>query len=495
LLAIAMSLATGCNAFQPKPPPAPFAAPQATIDTAAFVGTPLGGPTTRPAVAPARPTDALAVRITLVSLEKVSTAGDPLASVARLVSATRLGTPVLPTARLTRAARMIELKDADAFAATVVAPSGGASAVLAEGQAALLPGLTASVTASDPTPLDPRLAGGAVSRLVSVSVHRPTKPTASGVAQPIDIALVMQDLAAAPVENAPEDMSSAATQPARGKASPAAPVAPQIVQRELAVLGRAVGDRDVVVLTLPFKFGGAPGEGVAAIIDVRRGTDDADHKAAIARTLQQSTESARAAVERDATLQAALAGGGASPAVRAAVAALARPEHLRPTLLFLAGETNAQLCGEVALSADDVSLVAIAAAVRDRLATPAAAADNAAIGFQIDLAVFQSLGGMLAANKLPPELHGVLARFAGEVGRNAGKMEEVARNVGTRADFNERLLAENWVSLDDSSPSARVRAFDWLRARGRTPANYDPLGSLKDRRRALDESPVGGVAP
>ena len=52
--------------------------------------------------------------------------------------------------------------------------------------------------------------------------------------------------------------------------------------------------------------------------------------------------------------------------------------------------------------------------------------------------------------------------------------------------------------LEDSSPSARVRAYDWLAARGRAPQGYEPLGPARERRRALDaalESGGGTVTP
>jgi hypothetical protein len=33
-----------------------------------------------------------------------------------------------------------------------------------------------------------------------------------------------------------------------------------------------------------------------------------------------------------------------------------------------------------------------------------------------------------------------------------------------------------------------VRAFDWLRARDKAPADYDPLSPLKQRRAALEKA-------
>ena len=67
-------------------------------------------------------------------------------------------------------------------------------------------------------------------------------------------------------------------------------------------------------------------------------------------------------------------------------------------------------------------------------------------------------------------------------------MAEVLKGAGSAADLRTRLLAENFIQLEDSSPAARVRACDWLAARGIAPAGYDPLGPPKARREALERA-------
>jgi len=48
------------------------------------------------------------------------------------------------------------------------------------------------------------------------------------------------------------------------------------------------------------------------------------------------------------------------------------------------------------------------------------------------------------------------------------------------------LLLENFIYLEDISPAARTRAFEWLAARDQAPQGYDPLASLKERRNVLN---------
>jgi hypothetical protein len=62
------------------------------------------------------------------------------------------------------------------------------------------------------------------------------------------------------------------------------------------------------------------------------------------------------------------------------------------------------------------------------------------------------------------------------------------RAANSRASLDARLVSENLIYLEDSSPSARVRANDWLAARGRAPAGFDPLGPPRQRREALERA-------
>ena len=54
--------------------------------------------------------------------------------------------------------------------------------------------------------------------------------------------------------------------------------------------------------------------------------------------------------------------------------------------------------------------------------------------------------------------------------------------------FRQRLIVENRIFLEDSSPSARARANDWLGTMGAAPAGFDPLADREQRRAALREA-------
>jgi hypothetical protein len=119
--------------------------------------------------------------------------------------------------------------------------------------------------------------------------------------------------------------------------------------------------------------------------------------------------------------------------------------------------------------------------------------EPAQFGWQLEVLTLQELAALQSAEKLPAELEGVLSRYAGEAARNAGSLEELTRVQG-RDQLRARLIAENFTYLEDASPSARVRAYDWLKTRGHAPEKYDPLGPAKARSAAIDAAMTSAAA-
>jgi hypothetical protein len=139
----------------------------------------------------------------------------------------------------------------------------------------------------------------------------------------------------------------------------------------------------------------------------------------------------------------------------------------------------------VALVAPEPVLADLSTRIQARLDELSSRIDTAQLGWMLDVMTLEHLAALQSAETLPPELAGALARFAGEAARNAGSLDELARVRG-REQLRARLIAENFTYLEDASPSARVRAYDWLQAKGLAPEKYDPLGSAKARSAAID---------
>jgi hypothetical protein len=82
---------------------------------------------------------------------------------------------------------------------------------------------------------------------------------------------------------------------------------------------------------------------------------------------------------------------------------------------------------------------------------------------------------------LPDVLSALVLRHGGEAGHYPSSLEDAARNSIDVHTFDKRLLQENRLFLEDASPAARVRAFDWLQRRDHAPPDWDPLESKENR--------------
>lgn len=477
----------------------PFVIPASSgVHVTHFVGTPLSGPTlSKPT--PVEAASAWSVTVRFVALEQmVPEAGQPLASKIRMLVQSRRALPVIPAERLLRGARWVELNDTSNLE-NVVSPTAGRVALIAQRQGALPADVTASFTLSDSTSLDDSGSSAASHRHVEVDAYRPTSGS-------LQIAVAMEDLAdQAPdktdlgEENQPSDESNQSKSQAlpgrntsvvtRSKTPASAiPTAPPVFQRELAIIDlppiSASGEQAAVLI--PFHFTNTDAAAVAAVITVGPASIFPEHLAATAQCAEDLQRSSDAAANDPQALTVV------SPQwsiYRVALGALTDPARRRSALVYLATQTGAPLCRDVALTADGPTLDQLSGEVRRVVANPVAGAapTGEELGWTLDRTTFQMLNTMLNSSKLPLELQAVLTAFTGQVGRDAGSVDEVSHSLGSRAQFMTRLQAENLISLEDSSLAARVRAYDWLAARNLAPPGYDPLGARKERRAALEK--------
>lgn len=167
-----------------------------------------------------------------------------------------------------------------------------------------------------------------------------------------------------------------------------------------------------------------------------------------------------------------------------ALEALVHARHRREALLFLADASHAPLVADLAIVGRDADLEDLTA----RLAVLGDEAEGGAIalGWWLEEAAWLTLCEASASDEgLPPGLEALLLQHAGQAGRFPGLLVESLRASDGVATFRKRLVAENRIFLEDGSPAARVRAFDWLLRRGEEPAGYDPLAQRTARREAL----------
>lgn len=162
----------------------------------------------------------------------------------------------------------------------------------------------------------------------------------------------------------------------------------------------------------------------------------------------------------------------------------------RSAMIFLAGRTGASMMGDLALVSDNLLLELFIQHIKTAVeSTPIAQSQS--LGWVLDLACMKVLVEQ-SGQRITRETQGVMSSYLGEVARRSAMLQELVEESKTRDAFDTRLQAENLISLEDDSPSARVRAFNWLSKRAMAPQGYDPLGNAQSRRAALEK--VGGSA-
>lgn len=165
--------------------------------------------------------------------------------------------------------------------------------------------------------------------------------------------------------------------------------------------------------------------------------------------------------------------------------ALRDPDHRRAALAELT-IPGAPIAAELAVMADDELIDRLA----DRLLAQEdllreLAASPATLAWRLEREVVLLFNEITSGGELPPEYTALLLRYTGEAGRFPGALESALEASADTAGFYQRVLEENRIALEDSSPAARLRAFDWLATQGIDVPDYDPLADRGERRSAL----------
>ncbi|MBL7188813.1 MAG: hypothetical protein ISS70_21000 [Phycisphaerae bacterium] len=160
------------------------------------------------------------------------------------------------------------------------------------------------------------------------------------------------------------------------------------------------------------------------------------------------------------------------------------PLNERRALLYLAQQTDASLAADIALSGTEVVFGSLSRTVKDRYLS-GMVNDAEVLGWTLERSSYRILADLLSADQVTPQLEAMLVRHIGQVGRHVSTLEELLASSGNTDEFRRSVVSENFIYLEDISPAARTRAFEWLAARGKAPDGYDPLAPLKQRRAAL----------
>ncbi len=497
LLLILSTSVTGCRSTEPAPAPL---RPAVTAEGFHFLGTPLSGPVSGELDAP-RPDAALQVKVTLAALERLPKDPlDPLESRTRLISVSRGGEPIVPVPRLTRGSRVGFLDAADPFLDHLARGKLGRSEVVGECRGALPPGVTVVHRTTEEGTSSGESVDG--SRRVEIEVFRgPGEAAGLAAGGVLQVVLSVEDWVWLDEERRDRKESGEDATTDEGTSQPPAPSATRLVlQKEVVLLDTlSVSSPRAIVLLFPSRFRSSPAQALAAVVQVGPAPGEGEagvveHASALDRCV---ADLRRASVAVRNRLAVAPVDPPVWPGLASGLEGLDSTATRRGALVFLANATGARLAEDIALAASEDVVARLTEAflkARDSIE------ERRALAWALEHAAFQLAAELLSSGDLPTDLEGVLAHHAGEVGRNASILEEVVAGASDAEDLRFRFDNENLIYLEDSSPAARARAFEWLSARSRAPAGYDPLAPVKHRRAALARASetadkVEGVAP
>ncbi len=429
-------------------PPAPMVIPEVKLTH--YAGTPLGRAQTPPPDVTAANSSGLDIRGYLIAAVPGQVM-QPFVSEAKLITTSGGDTPLLAVASSLADARIGIGPLAIQTGASAAGGELGPVVDLDSHTTVLAPGISAQVRVS------PAGAGDRTSDFQDVELVF-SQPAHSEV---IRVALTRESLYMPPAD----------------ESQPAAPRLPQL-RRETAIAAVAYAkseDLNVAVL-VPVSFTPGARQSVLIVARITPANKDPAHVAAVA------------------VARSELAGGaGPTPSasyeelvLRSALRVAERSENRRAALVYLATQDQAPIFLDAALAADDAMLQQLAAEVEKASLSAARTAIHGPLGWMLDRIAFEMMGRSLIANKLAPELRAVLSKHAGEAGRDPASLDQLIGRTVSRKDLQNRLIAENYIFLEDISPAARVGAYDWLNAQGKAPPGYDPLGPVDQRRKTLE---------
>lgn len=469
-VAVAVILMTGLVGCGTRKPPSPLSADWAKTRNGHYIGNPLAG--ARPVPADFAPRDAIAVHIRLVGLERdPESVMEPLAAYARLLTTIEGDNPFLATAGVTQPARYGTGAQADAFVQSLSSGIAGRTIEISSFDAVVPVGVTAY---QDLTMAE---AGSGRAQRLRIAVYRPAPAAAAGTTQPS-----LQTLELALLVQTPRPLAMPSPTAANARTSAAAESTPT---RETALISQPIeGASQSVALLVPFNVAQTQIRAIAAVIELSLPSEGDAYEATVKRMLAD----VKSAADQAAARRAALPPGTLDPVFLASVSdAMTYGENRRAAVVYFATQAGARLCDQTALVADDEFLNQLCVAIADQMGRREAWTRDQA-GWLLDRLALETLARTSIKKKLSSELTGVLIGCAGEAGRSPAAMEQILDNLSTRKDFENRLVAENFIALEDSSPAARVRAYDWLKSHGHAPDGYDPLGDARQRSAAIEKA-------
>ena len=253
-----------------------------------------------------------------------------------------------------------------------------------------------------------------------------------------------------------------------------------IGQEKLVLQQEMPAGTEHLVLTTPMTFANSQASGLIIELNI-------DAQGRVIRKWRRCGKRSGAASDAAGRRMSAAMESSNDATINAALGVIAAGHIQRGTLIYLADATGAKLTSTVVLASDDKALGLIWEQVRAG-AAKLVSHDRATVAWMLDQATIKAISSIKPEDSpttLTP-IMGALSAFAGEAGRQIDVLQSLASQSTGSDDLYNRIIAEQYIALEDNSPSVRVRAWDWLVVHAKPPPGFDPLGSPRQRRDALD---------
>jgi len=417
--------------------------------------------------------DSLGLNVTIAAMSQWhENTLKPVASQTRMITVLPASTAVAAVPRLMRRARVGVIQSRAQFWSQI-AVKGSEAPLFVEKLHSILPdGIGAVVRIAEKPTSD----SGDI-RMLEIQVRRRlvAEPNVSATDVSLEISLVATGY-----------LRQTAGPEADDSEKPQGPSGPggtsMLTTETIALAPQDMQEQDRLAFVLPSPFDVDELVGFAALIEVQPPPPEG--------TAEAATYAAKWKQCQGKLLAAAGTGNDRPPfdagrrGIEDALRLLASPTHRQRALVYLAQETAAPLFADVTLSATDTVVDRLANAVTNEWS--GSTFETATLGWRLERTAYQLRIKLLSADQTSPDLEAILIRHAGEVGRHPSVLQEMVSEATSIEDLRQRLLLENFIYLEDISPAARTRAFEWLAARDQAPQGYDPLASLKERRNVLN---------
>jgi hypothetical protein len=403
----------------------------------------------------------------------------PAESQTRMIKIFPAQKPVSPVVQLTRGTRIGSIENAKRFIDRITNDGSNGGMLIGRLYAVLPQGITTSFSFTEKNPIDSQSSDGFKIQIFNRTQTENGQTEEPSVKSTLDIVIVATGKLKQDTETDQENMERADEE---DKDSDLGGENIQITET-VFLNSRPFNKRDQFAIILKSRFTAEENEAFAVIIDVSSPPHEDRLSIAMHSTyFNQCLEY----LKREDARNRILCG---KPDIKWAgledsIQLLQSPNNERRALIHLAEQTNASLVKDIALSGTETVVGQLSQAVINEYLS-GSINNSEIVGWILERTAYSLLARLLSAEQATPELEAILIRHTGQVGRNVSTLEELIASSNTIEELQRYFVRENFIFLEDISPAARTRAFDWLSARGKAPDGYDPLSPLKQRRDVL----------